>query len=336
MVAARLKLCRNGDLIAIATKTRVVTGFRSTSACQPARRAASANRDQRPQVVATRRPLYGMGGAVIGINPATDNVEATIRLLRVSTTCGSSSDQPSPASSPMLTYDRGVRGDAPVDLVAVAGTQTANASFGVSLALLKGRGRRRRRWKLRGSVGKRDNTRDQPGRIGGRPPRHLISRRWRRSGPMRCISPLLVNTVVSFIEGLNISTTPGSHPGGPRGSFCAKLLGGVPMGVDVCYTNHAGRPIRTAWTTSRCCSPMPASTFLIAVPGADDIMLNYQSLSHHDVLRLRHLLRLRPAPDSSLARPIRAFGRSRPGAAARRRRRQRRRLLTAGGAAWAA
>ncbi len=307
MVAAVSKLCRNGDLVAIAAKTRVVTGFRSTLGL-PGRLGARLQpnhpTDDPQAIVAATLDglLYGMGDAVIGINPATDNVEATIRLLRVLDDLRQRFEIPTQSCvlAHVTTTIAAIEAGAPVDLVfqSIAGTQAANAGFGVSLALLK-EAREAAASLKRGSVGENVMYFETgQGAALSADAHHGIDQQTveaRAYAVARAFSPLLVNTVVGFIGPEYLYDAKEITRAGLEDHFCAKLLG-VPMGVDVCYTNHAEAD-QDDMDDLALLLANAGVNFLIAVPGADDIMLNYQSLSHHDVLRLRHLLGLRPAPE---------------------------------------
>ncbi len=307
MVAAVSKLMRNADLMAVTAKTRVITKFRSTIGL-PGRLAARLQpnhpTDDPAAILAATLDglLYGMGDAVIGINPATDSVEATIRLLDMLD--GLRRDWDIPTQSCVLahvtTSIAAIEKGAPLDLVfqSIAGTEAANRGFGVSLALLK-EAREAALSLKRGTVGT-DVMYFETGQGAAlsADAHHGVDQQTveaRAYAVARAFSPLLVNTVVGFIGPEYLYDAKEIIRAGLEDHFCAKLLG-VPMGVDVCYTNHAEADqddmdvLATLLATS-------GVNFLIAVPGADDIMLNYQSLSHHDVLGLRHRLGLRPAPE---------------------------------------
>ncbi len=307
MVAAVSKLCRNGDLVAIAAKARVVTAFRSTIGLEgrlAARLQPNHPTDDPAAIMAATLDglAFGMGDAVIGINPATDNVEATIRLLDVLDELRQRLDMPTQSCvlAHVTTSIAAIEKGAPVDLVfqSIAGTEAANRGFGVSLSILK-EAREAALSLKRGTVG--DNVmyfETGQGAALSADAHHGLDQQTveaRAYAVARAFQPLLVNTVVGFIGPEYLYDAKEITRAGLEDHFCGKLLG-VPMGVDVCYTNHAEAD-QDDMDVLALLLAQAGVNFLIAVPGADDIMLNYQSLAHHDVLRLRHLLRLRPAPE---------------------------------------
>ncbi len=307
MVAAVSKLCRNGDLVAIAAKARVVTAFRSTIGLEgrlAARLQPNHPTDDPAAILAATLDglAFGMGDAVIGINPATDNVEATIRLLDVLDELRQRLDMPTQSCvlAHVTTSIAAIEKGAPVDLVfqSIAGTEAANRGFGVSLSILK-EAREAARSLKRGTVGSNVMYFETgQGAALSADAHHGLDQQTveaRAYAVARAFSPLLVNTVVGFIGPEYLYDAKEITRAGLEDHFCGKLLG-VPMGVDVCYTNHAEAD-QDDMDVLALLLAQAGVNFLIAVPGADDIMLNYQSLAHHDVLRLRHLLRLRPAPE---------------------------------------
>ncbi len=307
MAAAVSKIMRNQDLILVAQKCRVVTAFRNTigltgrlsTRLQPnhptddARGIAAALIDGL---------LLGSGDAVIGINPATDNVPQVIRLLRMMDEL--ITQYAIPTQSCVLTHvtntlaamERG----APVDLVfqSIGGTETTNRSFGIDLALL-GQAREAALSLKRGTVG--DNVmylETGQGSALSANGHHGVDQQTceaRAYAVARHFKPLLVNTVVGFIGPEYLYDGKQIIRAGLEDHFCGKLLG-LPMGCDVCYTNHAEADqddmdvLLTLLATAGC-------TFVMGVPGSDDIMLNYQSTSFHDALYVRRVLGLRPAPE---------------------------------------
>jgi len=245
--------------------------------------------------------LYGAGDAVIGINPATDNLRQVTMLLRMLDEIRETYSIPTQScvlthvSTTLEAIERG----APVDLVfqSIAGTQSANESFGVTLALLSESNQAARELK-RGTLGSNVMYFETgQGSALSANAHHGVDQQTleaRAYGVARMFEPLLVNSVVGFIgpEYLNGREIIRA---GVEDHFCGKLLG-VPMGVDVCYTNHADADqddmdvLLTLLGAAGC-------NYVMGVPGADDIMLNYQSTSFHDALYLRQLLGLRPAPE---------------------------------------
>ncbi|OLP53137.1 ethanolamine ammonia-lyase [Rhizobium rhizosphaerae] len=307
MVAAVSKLCRNGDLIQIAAKTRVVTGFRSTIGLEgrlSARLQPNHPTDDPVAIAAATLDglLFGMGDAVIGINPATDNVDACIRLLTMLEDLRLRFDIPTQSCvlSHVTTSIEAIERGAPLDLVfqSIAGTEAANAGFGVTLALLKESQEAALSLK-RGTVGQNVMYFETgQGAALSADAHHGLDQQTvetRAYAVARAFDPLLVNTVVGFIGPEYLYDAKEITRAGLEDHFCAKLLG-VPMGCDVCYTNHAEAD-QDDMDNLALLLGNAGVTFLIGVPGADDIMLNYQSLSHHDIVRVRHLLGRRPAPE---------------------------------------
>jgi ethanolamine ammonia-lyase large subunit len=307
MAAAVSKLMRNQDLIAAARRCTVVTRFRNTLGL-PGRlstRLQPNHPTDDPKGIAASTLdglFYGNGDAVIGINPATDspgNVEAMLHLLdRIIHEHGI------PTQSCVLAHVTTtlelMRRGVPVDLVfqSIAGTEAANRSFGIDLALL----REARDMALslgRGTVG--DNVmyfETGQGSALSANAHHGVDAQTceaRAYAVAREFAPLLVNTVVGFIGPEYLYDGKQIIRAGLEDHFCGKLLG-LPMGCDVCYTNHAEADqndmdnLITLLAVAGC-------TYFMGVPGADDIMLAYQSTSFHDALYLRRVLGLRPAPE---------------------------------------
>lgn len=312
MVAAVSKLMRNADLIAVAAAARVVTGFRTTVGL-PGRlstRLQPNHPTDDPRGVATAildGLLLGAGDAVIGINPASDNPATCTQLLHLVDEIRQR--YAIPTQSCVLTHVTTtldlIEAGAPVDLVfqSIAGTQAANAGFGVELDVL-GQTNAAARSLGRGTVGEQvmyfetgqGAALSADGHLGtdGRPvdQQTLEARAY---GAARVFDPFIVNTVVGFIGPEYLYDGKQIIRAGLEDHFCGKLLG-VPMGVDVCYTNHAEADqddmdsLLTLLGAAGC-------SFVIAVPGADDVMLGYQSTSFHDALLVRRVLDKRPAPE---------------------------------------
>jgi ethanolamine ammonia-lyase large subunit len=307
MVAAVSKLMRNQDLILVASKCRVVTRFRNTIGL-PGRLSIRLQpnhpTDDAKGIGASILDglMYGCGDAVIGINPATDNVHVTERLLH-------SLDDliqrfAIPTQSCVLAHvttqieaiDRG----APVDLVfqSIAGTEAANASFGVTVERLA-EARQAALSLRRGSVG--DNVmyfETGQGSCLSADAHHGVDQQTleaRAYGLARQFQPLLVNSVVGFIGPEYLFDGKQITRAGLEDHFCGKLLG-IPMGCDVCYTNHTEAD-QDDMDTLLTLLAVAGCNYFMGVPGADDIMLNYQSTSFHDSRYLRQLLGLRPAPE---------------------------------------
>lgn len=312
MVAAVSKIMRNQDLIAVARAAEVRAGFRTTIGV-PGRLSTRLQPnhptdDPRGIAAATLDGLLlGCGDAVIGINPATDSPQATADLLHLLDEVRLRFAIPTQSCvlSHVTTTIGLIEAGAPVDLVfqSVAGTEGANAGFGVNIALLR-EGNEAGRSLGRGTVG--DNVMYlETGQgsalsanahlgVGDRPvdQQTLEARAY---AVARDLSPLLVNTVVGFIGPEYLYDGKQIIRAGLEDHFCGKLLG-LPMGVDVCYTNHAeaDQDDMDTLLTLLCAA---GCAFVITVPGADDVMLGYQSLSFHDALYARQVLNLRPAPE---------------------------------------
>ncbi|MEE4360014.1 MAG: ethanolamine ammonia-lyase subunit EutB [Pseudomonadales bacterium] len=307
MVAATSKIMRNQDLVLVASKCRVVTRFRNTLGL-PGRLSVRLQpnhpTDDLKGVAASTLDglLYGCGDAVIGVNPATDNVQAMERLLGMLGELIETFEVPTQScvlahvTTQMQAMERG----APVDLVfqSIAGTQKANEGFGIDLALL----REAREMALalkRGTLG--DNVMYFETGQGsclsanahaGVDQQTLEARAY---AVAREFEPLLVNTVVGFIGPEYLYDGREIQRAGLEDHFCGKLLG-VPMGCDLCYTNHAEADQNDVDTLLTLLG-VAGVNFIMGVPGADDIMLNYQSTSFHDSHYLRQVLGLRPAPE---------------------------------------
>ena len=307
MVAAVTKLMTNGDLVTVAAKARVITAFRTTIGLEghlAARLQPNHPTDDLAAIMsATLDGLaFGMGDAVIGINPATDNVETTIAMVSMLDALREKLAMPvqSCVLSHVTTTLQAIEKGAPVDLVfqSIAGSEKANQGFGISLALLREAQEAALALK-RGTVGHNVMYFETgQGAALSANGHHGVDQQTieaRAYAVARAFSPLLVNTVVGFIGPEYLHDAKEIIRAGLEDHFCGKLLG-LPMGVDVCYTNHAEADQNDMDVLALVLANAGVN-FLIAVPGADDIMLNYQSLAHHDVLRLRHLMKLRPAPE---------------------------------------
>ncbi|MBX9267694.1 ethanolamine ammonia-lyase subunit EutB [Chromobacterium violaceum] len=307
MAAAVSKLMRNQDLVLAARKCRVVTAFRNTQGL-PGRMGVRLQPnhpadDARAIAAATLDGLlYGAGDAVIGINPAGDSPDDIRSLLTLLDEVRQR--YAIPTQSCVLTHVTStldlIRQGAPVDLVfqSIAGTQKANAGFGVSLAVLDEAHQAARELK-RGTVGGNVMYFET-----GQGSALSANAHWgvdqqtceaRAYAVARRYSPLLVNTVVGFIGPEYLYNGKQIIRAGLEDHFCGKLLG-LPMGCDICYTNHAeaDQDDMDALLTLLGAAGVH---FIIGVPGADDIMLGYQSTSFHDALYLRNVLGLKRAPE---------------------------------------
>ncbi len=307
MAAAVSKLMRNQDLVLAARKCRVVTRFRDTLGL-PGRLAVRLQPNHPtddPRGIAAAildGLLYGCGDAVIGINPAGDSLAAIVRLLelvdRVRERHGV------PTQSCVLAHVthtlRAIEAGAPVDLVfqSIGGTEAANASFGIDLALLA-EARAAALSLGRGTVGHNVMYFETgQGSALSANAHHGVDQQTveaRTYAVARAFEPLLVNTVVGFIGPEYLYDGKQILRAGLEDHFCGKLLG-VPMGCDVCYTNHAEAD-QDDMDVLLTLLGVAGVNFVMGVPGADDIMLNYQSTSFHDALYLRRVLGLGRAPE---------------------------------------
>lgn len=307
MAAAVSKLMRNQDLILVAKKCRVITRFRNTLGL-PGRLSARLQpnhpTDSLQGIAASMLDglLYGCGDAVVGINPASDSLplleklnymlDDVIQRFAI------------PTQSCVLTHvtntlrlmERGV----PVDLVfqSIAGTEAANQGFGINLALLA-EAQQAALSLNRGTLGNNVMYFETgQGSCLSSNAHHGVDQQTceaRAYAVARHFSPLLINTVVGFIGPEYLYDGKQIIRAGLEDHFCGKLLG-LPLGCDVCYTNHAEAD-QDDMDTLLTLLATAGLTFLIGVPGADDIMLNYQSTSFHDALYIRELLGLKHAPE---------------------------------------
>jgi len=307
MVAAVCKIMRNQDLVAAARRCRVTTRFRNTIGL-PGRLATRLQPNHPiddPRGIAASvldGLLYGSGDAVIGINPATDSPRNVLRLLHLLDDIIRRHEIPTQSCvlAHVTTTLELLRRGAPVDLVfqSIAGTEAANRSFGINLKLLA-EARDAALSLGRGTIG--DNVmyfETGQGSALSAGAHHGMDAQTceaRAYAVARAFSPLLVNTVVGFIGPEYLYNGKQIIRAGLEDHFCGKLLG-LPMGCDVCYTNHAEADqndmdnLLTLLGVAGC-------SYIMGVPGADDVMLAYQSSSFHDALYLRRVLGLRPAPE---------------------------------------
>jgi ethanolamine ammonia-lyase large subunit len=307
MVAAASKLMRNQDLILVARKCRVVTRFRNTIGL-PGRlsvRLQPNHPTDDPRGVAASMLdglLHGCGDAVIGINPATDSIPAAITLLNLIDDVRQRYEIPTQScvlthvTNTIAAIERG----APVDLVfqSIAGTEAANRAFGIDLAVLA-EAHEAALSLGRGTLGANVMYFETgQGSALSADAHHGVDQQTleaRAYAVARRFDPLLVNTVVGFIGPEYLYDGKQITRAGLEDHFSGKLLG-VPMGCDVCYTNHAEAD-QDDMDTLLTLLGAAGCTFVMGVPGADDIMLNYQSTSFHDALYVRSVLGLRPAPE---------------------------------------
>ncbi|WP_267313630.1 ethanolamine ammonia-lyase subunit EutB [Desulfosediminicola flagellatus] len=307
MAAAVSKLMRVQDLILVAAKCSVVTRFRNTIGLPgtfSVRLQPNHPTDDLKGIAASTLDglCYGCGDAVIGINPATDNVDNINRMLDLLNSIIQTNGIPTQSCvlTHVTTTMEAIRQGAPVDLCfqSIAGSEKANASFGVNLSLLQ-EAYEATLSLNRGSIGNNVMYFETgQGSALSANCHHGVDQQTleaRAYAVAKKFKPLLVNTVVGFIGPEYLYNGKQIQRAGLEDHFCGKLLG-VPMGVDVCYTNHAEADqddmdvLLTLLGTAGC-------NFIMGVPGADDIMLNYQSTSFHDAAYIRKLLDLKPAPE---------------------------------------
>lgn len=307
MAAAVSKIMRNQDLILVAQKCRVVTSFRNTIGLP--KRLSTRLQPNHPTddvngIAASMLDglLYGSGDAVIGINPATDNVTQATRLMCLMDEVISLYEIPT--QSCVLTHVTNtlecIENGAPVDLVfqSIGGTEKTNSSFGFNLAILA-EAQQAALSLNRGTVGQNVMYFETgQGSSLSANAHHGLDQQTceaRAYAVARKFKPLLVNTVVGFIGPEYLFDGKEIIRAGLEDHFCGKLLG-LPMGCDACYTNHAEADqndmdnLLTLLGTAGC-------SFVMGIPGSDDIMLNYQTTSFHDALYARRVLGLGAAPE---------------------------------------
>ena len=307
MAAAVSKVMSLQDLILVSSKCEVITRFRNTIGLRgrlSTRLQPNHPTDNVKAILASMLDglFYGSGDAVIGINPATDNVATQIQLLKLIDAVRQQYDIPTQScilshiTNTILAIEQG----APVDIVfqSVGGTEKTNSSFGVNLALLQ-EGYEAGLSLGRGTIG--NNIMYFETGQGSSLSAHAhqgIDQQTieaRAYAVARAFNPFLVNTVVGFIGPEYLFGGKQIIRAGLEDHFCGKLMG-LPMGCDICYTNHADADqddmdaLLTLLGAAGC-------NFIMGVPGSDDIMLNYQSTSFHDALYIRKLLKLKPAPE---------------------------------------
>jgi ethanolamine ammonia-lyase large subunit len=313
MAAAVSKLMRVQDLIAAATKIRVVTQFRTTVGLQgrlSARLQPNHPTDDAMGIAASILDglLLGSGDAVIGINPAGDDAAVTGKLLRMIDALRVRFQIPvqSCVLAHVTTQMAALEAGAPVDLIfqSIAGTEAANRSFGVTLGLLREAHEAGLALK-RGGVCADGRTGQNvmyfetgQGSALSANAHHGVDQQTleaRAYGVARHFKPMLVNTVVGFIGPEYLYDGKQIVRAGLEDHFCGKLLG-LPMGCDVCYTNHAEAD-QDDMDTLLTLLGVAGVNYVMGVPGADDVMLHYQSTSFHDALYVRKVLGLKAAPE---------------------------------------
>ena len=307
MVAAVTKLMRNQDLIAVAVKCEVITRFRNTIGLRgrlSTRLQPNHPTDDFRGIAASIVDglLYGNGDAVIGINPATDHTNTVINLLQMLDSVRERFQIPTQTCilSHITTTIAAIERGAPVDLVfqSIGGTEATNRSFGVSLSTLQ-EGLEAGQSLKRGTLGQNlmyfETGQGSSLSAGAHHGVDQHTCEVRAYAVARAYEPLLVNSVVGFIGPEYLYDSKQIIRAGLE-DHCAGKLMGLPMGVDVCYTNHAEAD-QDDMDTLLTLLGTAGVTYIMGVPGADDVMLHYQSTSFHDALYLRQLLNLRPAPE---------------------------------------
>jgi ethanolamine ammonia-lyase large subunit len=313
MTAAVSKLMRVQDLILVAAKIRVVTRFRTTVGLPG--RLSTRLQPNHPTDDATGIAaslidglLLGSGDAVIGINPVSDNASTVTRLLQMIEAVRERFSIPAQSCilAHITTQMAAIEKGAPLDLLfqSIAGTEAANASFGISLSLLAechdaAQSLKRGAVCADGSVGRNVMYFETgQGSALSANAHHGVDQQTieaRAYAVARRFDPMLINTVVGFIGPEYLYDGKQITRAALEDHFCGKLLG-LPMGCDICYTNHAEADqddmdaLLTLLGTA-------GINYIMGVPGADDVMLNYQSTSFHDALYVRRVLGLRPAPE---------------------------------------
>jgi len=311
MAAAVAKIMSNKDLILVAAKMRNVTRCRNTMGERGVLgiRIQPNHPSDDPAgilLAAFEGLLYGCGDAVIGVNPASDSVETTCSILRALEHLVATYNIPTQTcclahlTTQLAALERGAK----VDLLfqSVAGTEAANKSFGITLSMLgEGRDRVVEHHRQRDVPWKGDNVmyfETGQGSALSAEGHHGVDQltlEARAYGVARAFDPFLVNSVVGFIGPEYLYDERQIIRAGLEDHFMGKLLG-LPMGCDVCYTNHAAADQNSADNLLILLAAAGCNYFM-GVPCSDDVMLNYQSTSYHDALAVRRLFNLRPAPE---------------------------------------
>jgi ethanolamine ammonia-lyase large subunit len=307
IAAAVSKIMSIQDLILVSSKCEVITKFRSTVGLKghlSTRLQPNHPTDDVKGILASVVDglFYGSGDALIGINPAFDNINTQINLLKMLDEIRQQYKIPtqicilSHITNTIMSIEKG----APVDLVfqSIGGTEKTNKSFGINLSILK-EGYQAAQSLSRGTIGNNVMYFETgQGSSLSSNSNHGIDQQTleaRSYAVAREFNPFLVNSVVGFIGPEYLFDGKQIIRAGLEDHFCAKIMG-LPMGCDICYTNHAEADqddmdiLLTLLGTAGC-------NFIMGIPGADDIMLNYQSTSFHDALYIRKLLGLKPAPE---------------------------------------
>lgn len=307
MVAAVSKIMRNQDLILAAKKCRVITQFRNTIGLEGHLATRLQPNHPTDDILGISASIldglmYGNGDAVIGINPATDNLQNLSELLKLMNHI--IQEYEIPTQSCVLTHvSSGIQlanKNVPIDLMfqSIAGTQDANTGFGINLSMLQ-EGYEAALSLKRGTVGQNVMYFETgQGSALSSNSHHGLDQQTieaRAYAVARKFNPFLVNTVVGFIGPEYLYNGKQIIRAGLEDHFCGKLLG-VPMGCDICYTNHADAD-QDDMDVLMTLLANAGLNFMMGIPGSDDVMLNYQTTSFHDALYIRQLLGLKPAPE---------------------------------------
>lgn len=307
MVAAVSKIMRNQDLIKVASKVRNVTAFRNTIGLQGRMSVRLQPNDPTDDMKGIAAEIldglfYGSGDAVIGINPATDNYKSVTKLIYMLDELREKFQIPTQSCilTHVTTTIKAIEKHVPVDLVfqSIGGTQGVNESFGVNYSILK-EAYEAGLSMNRGTVGNNfmyfETGQGSALSANAHYQADQQTIEARAYALARCFNPLLVNTVVGFIGPEYLYNGKQIIRAGLEDHFCGKILG-LPMGVDICYTNHADAD-QDDMDTLLTLLGVAGCNFIMGIPGADDVMLNYQSTSFHDALYVRSVLGLKPAPE---------------------------------------
>ncbi|HZX57938.1 MAG TPA: ethanolamine ammonia-lyase subunit EutB, partial [Mucilaginibacter sp.] len=307
MAAAVSKLMRNQDLVAVARKCEVVTKFRDTIGLKghfSTRLQPNHPTDDSRGIAASIIDglLFGSGDAVIGINPATDSLSEVSSLLLLIDTLRQQFDIPTQSCvlTHVTTTIELIKQGLPVDLCfqSIGGTEKSNSSFGINLALLD-EAYQATLSLNRGTIGNNVMYFEtgQGSELSANAHQGVDQQTCeaRAYAVARKYNPFLVNTVVGFIGPEYLYDGKQIIRAALEDHFCGKLLG-LPMGADICYTNHAEAD-QDDMDNLMVLLGVAGCNFIMGVPGSDDIMLNYQSTSFHDAIYLRKVLGLRPAPE---------------------------------------
>jgi ethanolamine ammonia-lyase large subunit len=307
MAAAVSKIMRTQDLIAVASKVQVVTRFRTKVGLRGrlSTRLQPNHPTDNPTGIAASildGLLLGSGDACIGINPVSDSPQTVTTLLEMLDNIRQRYEIPTQSCvlAHLTTQMQAMQQGAPLDLLfqSIGGTEATNKSFGISLALLDEAHAMAQSLNRNPASANLYYFETGQGSALSANTHHGVDQQTieaRAYAVARRYNPFLVNTVVGFIGPEYLYDGKQILRAGLEDHFCGKLLG-LPMGCDICYTNHAEAD-QDDMDALLTCLGAAGVNYIMGVPGADDIMLNYQSTSFHDALYIRRLLGLKPAPE---------------------------------------